>query len=238
MEVRQAVRNKRFTSKTYLKVLIAVGVLAVVGGGAGTFASFNAQTTNANSFATGTLLLSNTVHTGSACFSDTASTTTNAASCSVLVNTSNISPGHGAGEYITLKNTGTITSSDLKLFGSTCNDTTTGTFSSGSTLTHSDLCGALKISVEQDATAGGTASACLIGTEIGGGNHACDETQGTLLSTFLSTYNSAANGYAFGGDTLAANAQRFYTVYLYLPDENNTYQGVTAAFNVSWQIDQ
>jgi predicted ribosomally synthesized peptide with SipW-like signal peptide len=222
-------------------VLIAVGVLAVVGGGAGTFASFNAQTSNANSFATGTLLLSDTVHTGTACFSDTTSTTTNAntSTCDVLVNTSNVSPGHGTGEDITIKNTGTITSSDLKLFGSTCGDTTTGTFSSNSQLSHSDLCGALTISVEQDTTAGGTASACLIGTEIGSGSHACDYiNHGVSLSTFLSTYHSAATGYAFGGDTLTANATRYYTVYLYLPDENNTYQGVTAAFNLSWQIDQ
>ena len=52
------VGKKRFTSKTYLKVLIVVGLLAVIGGGAGTFASFNAETTNnGNYFATGTLVL-------------------------------------------------------------------------------------------------------------------------------------------------------------------------------------
>ena len=54
--------KKRF--KQYLMLLTVVGLVAVAaGGGSGTFASFTAETTNAgNTFATGTLVLSNTVN--------------------------------------------------------------------------------------------------------------------------------------------------------------------------------
>jgi len=230
--------RKSFTSKTYLKFLIVAGVLAVVGGGAGTFATFNAETTNANNtFATGTLLLSNSVHNAAACYSDLASSNSN--SCSAIINTSNLYTNHTSTEFITLTNTGSLASSDLKLFGSSCVNSTVGTFSSGSQLPHTgDMCANLKIALEQDATAGGTATSCLVGTEVGSGNHACDPTTGTTLNTFLSTYHDAASGFAFSGDSLAASASRFYRVYLFLPDENNTFQGRAATFDLTWHIDQ
>jgi predicted ribosomally synthesized peptide with SipW-like signal peptide len=45
-------------TKRYLMLLVAVGLIAVAAGGSGTFASFNAETTNTgNTFATGTLIL-------------------------------------------------------------------------------------------------------------------------------------------------------------------------------------
>jgi predicted ribosomally synthesized peptide with SipW-like signal peptide len=55
-------RPKKNRKKQYLMLLAVAGLIAVVGGGAGsgTFASFTAETTNAdNYFATGTLLLHN-----------------------------------------------------------------------------------------------------------------------------------------------------------------------------------
>src|SRR5258708_34463624 len=54
------------------KVLLSMGVVAGIGAlaGAGTFATFTAQTTNpTNTFADGTLGLSNKVGTGTACLS-------------------------------------------------------------------------------------------------------------------------------------------------------------------------
>lgn len=47
--------------KQYLLLLLAIGVIAVVASGSGTFASFNAEVTNGgNTFATGSLILNNT----------------------------------------------------------------------------------------------------------------------------------------------------------------------------------
>jgi predicted ribosomally synthesized peptide with SipW-like signal peptide len=57
--------------KQYLMLLLAVGVIAVVANGSGTFASFNAETqNNNNTFATGTLLLHNTANGGTTCASE------------------------------------------------------------------------------------------------------------------------------------------------------------------------
>jgi predicted ribosomally synthesized peptide with SipW-like signal peptide len=236
--VATTVAKNRFKSKTYLKFLVAAGVLAVVGGGAGTFATFNAETKNAgNTFATGTLLLSDSVHNGTACYSDSGSA--NAGSCSAIINTSNLYTNHTSSEFLTISNTGSLDSSDLKLFGSTCVNSTVGTFSAGSTLPHTgDVCAQLKLSLEQNATAGGTATACLVGSEVGSGDHSCDPTQGDSLGAFLTSHGTATNGYDFAGDSIAAGASRYYTVHLYLPDENNTFQGRAATFDLTWHIDQ
>lgn len=57
--------------KQYLMLLLAIGVIAVVASGSGTFASFNAETQNSNNtFATGTLLLHNTANGGTTCASE------------------------------------------------------------------------------------------------------------------------------------------------------------------------
>ena len=117
--------KKRFTSKTYLKVLIVVGLLAVIGGGAGTFASFNAQTTNAgNTFATGTLVLRNTIG-ASVCLSTgggNTNTNQNSAGCGTFFNTTISEPGDSAGANLTLENRGSIAASLLNLTASSCVD--------------------------------------------------------------------------------------------------------------------
>src|SRR4051794_10752410 len=103
-------------SKTYLKLMTVVGLVAVVGGNAGTVASFNAEATNAgNTFATGTLLLSNKVTTGTACYSNEASGNTNA-SCSAVISTSTMTPGNSTNSYLTIANEGTLDTGNLKLF--------------------------------------------------------------------------------------------------------------------------
>ena len=62
----------RTKTKRYLVLLAAVGLVAAALGGTGTFASFTADVTNSgNTFQTGTLLLSDSVNSASACFSDT-----------------------------------------------------------------------------------------------------------------------------------------------------------------------
>jgi predicted ribosomally synthesized peptide with SipW-like signal peptide len=117
-------------TKKVLITLLAIGALATLG--VGTFASFNATTTNGgNTFQTGTILLSNTatggVATGTACFSYNAATFTNNNSnaCDVIVssgaggNAINQKPnGTSNSAVIKLVNTGSI---DAKLnFGFTC----------------------------------------------------------------------------------------------------------------------
>lgn len=222
--------------KTYLKGLTVIGLIALVGGGAGTFASFNAETTNKeNTFQTGTLLLSDSVKSGTACFSNEG--TGNAfGGCTAIIKTGELKPGHGESNFLTIKNSGTLSSSDLKLFGSACENKTTGTFEGTDKLSHEgDVCKELLISVEKDKKAGTEAEKCLIGT----GTTACEESKGTPLKAWLEANNEASKAYAFGGDKLAAGDERFYKVYLYLPESvNNEFQGRTAKFDLTWHIDQ
>ena len=83
--------------KQYLMLLLAIGVIAVVASGSGTFASFNAETqNNNNTFATGTLLLHSTTG-GTTCASESNSgnlNVTDPTGCSVLF--SNVSIGSPA----------------------------------------------------------------------------------------------------------------------------------------------
>lgn len=84
--------------KQYLMLLLAIGVVAVVASGSGTFASFNAQVQhNNNYFATGTLLLHATSG-GTTCASESNSGNLNVSDptgCTVLFNYQIGSPGHG-----------------------------------------------------------------------------------------------------------------------------------------------
>lgn len=112
--------------KQYLMLLTVVGLVAIAaGGGNGTFASFSAETTNANNtFATGTLFLHNTANGGTVCASETGSLNVNS-NCDVLFNVSSIKPGATASQAdLTLTNAGTIDASDIKFFGGTCTDGT------------------------------------------------------------------------------------------------------------------
>jgi predicted ribosomally synthesized peptide with SipW-like signal peptide len=233
-------------SKTYLKLLIVVGLVAVVGGSAGTFASFNAETTNAgNTFATGTLLLSNKVTTGTACYSNEASGNANGA-CSAVINVSTMTPGNSTNSYLTIKNEGTLDTGNLKLFipatqtGSlSCLNTTTGTFPGTDALAHTgDVCANVKFSVEEDATANGTATDCVVGTAVNPGtDDSCDPTQGDSFATFYGAHNTSANALSLGSG-LTAGSSKFYKIYVYLPDEDNTFQGRSATFSLTWHVDQ
>ena len=70
--------------KRYLMLLGAIGLVAFASGGAGTFASFNAQVTNSgNSFATGTLILNDTGGTNT-CTSAGGLVNTGAGDCDTL----------------------------------------------------------------------------------------------------------------------------------------------------------
>jgi len=103
------------TKKVLISMLV-LGALATVG--AGTYATFSAQTVNQNNtFATGTILLSNTIQTGTACLSSAAGTGTisaaNSGNCSAVFNFDLQVPGNKAFGGLTLKNTGTVNATTL-----------------------------------------------------------------------------------------------------------------------------
>lgn len=233
-------------AKKYLKLLMVIGVIALVGGGAGTFASFNAQTTNGgNTFATGTLLLSDSVKAGTLCYSNEASSNEEESKCSAVIDATEMKPGEGKANDLTIKNVGTLASSDLKLWGSSCVNETTGSFPGSDKLAHTgDVCGTLLFSLERDEEAGGAKpKECLVGHE-NATTHACDEAASAVsLKTWLETTHPESKPYEVEkegkADKLAAGSERFYKIYLYLPSTaDNTFQGRTGKFDLTWRIDQ
>ncbi|MDA8297388.1 MAG: hypothetical protein M0004_12520 [Actinomycetota bacterium] len=119
-------------SRRWLTVLLAAGLVGL-GASSGTFATFNATTTNlGNTFATGSLTLSNTANAGTACFSFNGTSNANSNCLSVLTldNTANYPGGPIALGAVTVANGGTINAARLDLYAqSACVDSSATTFS-------------------------------------------------------------------------------------------------------------
>src|SRR5215469_9076996 len=106
--------------KQYLMLLTVVGLVAIAAGGSGTFATFSAETTNpGNTFATGTIVLSNTVNAGTACLSSGGAGGVNTninATCDHVFNLSVNKPGDSyVADHLDLQNAGSLAASALKL---------------------------------------------------------------------------------------------------------------------------
>jgi predicted ribosomally synthesized peptide with SipW-like signal peptide len=215
-------------TKRYLMLLAAIGLIAAGLGGTGTFASFTAETTNpGNTFATGTLLLSNTVGAGSACHSET--NASNAATCDAVFNVPNSGTSNTESNTVTVENTGTLTSGALTLAGSTC---VPSTVTDLTPLTQTgNPCTALKISIEEDDAVGGAAISCVVGVAV---VNACDPTASTTsLASWLTGTQTTALSLQ---NSLAPTTPHYYKISLYLGDVGNPYQGRAATFDLTWHL--
>jgi predicted ribosomally synthesized peptide with SipW-like signal peptide len=236
------VSRKRFTSKTYLKWLILVGVLAVIGGGAGTFATFNAETTNANNtFATGSLLLNDSTATQASCFSYGSGAGGNNANpnCNAILTATNATPGTAGTGDVTISNTGTLDPSAFVLSTAGCTPTQliNHAFNTG------NLCNSVLMYVQEWDSAGhANATHCWFGHATVA--NTCDFTRATAaadsIHTFATTYPPSSPLTLTGG--LVHNTSRYFTIGLELPDTgpgaNNAFQDLQASFPLTWHIDQ
>jgi len=248
------VGKKRFTSKTYLKVLIVVGLLAVVGGGAGTFASFNAQTTNpGNTFQTGSLVLSDTINTGSACYSSAGSGNVNATGCDALFTipqtwypgTSDPTPAH-----LTLANVGSINATALKFWApllSTTGSPLTGpqvcnykhytpTGSSQPYVGTGNPCNALEIQIQEytDQNFTTPTTSCVFPAST---TQTCSD-QGTYSE--LSALPSPTSQVTVPSG-LTAGGSRWFEIAIHYPgssSSDNEFQSEQTFFDLTWHIDQ
>jgi hypothetical protein len=134
-------RGSMVQTKRMLMLMMAIGIV-VYGGGAGSFATFSAETQNSgSSVASGTLTMSDTVtnpatSTATACFSNNAGTkdnTNDAAlgqtnACAQVLKLQNVAPGIVGGyAKIDVANTGSLDASTLNMFAPYVNGTTTST---------------------------------------------------------------------------------------------------------------
>lgn len=228
------------------KVLLSMGVLTVVGAlaGAGTFASFNAQTTNpGNVFATGTLVLSDKVDTGAVCYSTAggvSSGNTNVNSnetlCDKSFNMTVAKPGDSFTSRLTIKNEGTIGASALKVFSGPCVASNAALENFRGT---GDPCDKVQIYVQQYSDSGFlTPSACLYGGSLLSAGVTCDFSDALkTLGAFATGNGSLTN--AIDAGPLTAGASRYFRIGVKLPTEaDNTYQGRAATISLNWNAEQ
>lgn len=230
--------------------------------GAGTFASFNASTTNGSStFSTGTLVLSNAKTSGGTCLSATSGNVTDAndgtgnTACDNLFALTAAKPGDVASADLTLVNAGSVNASTIAAAFSACTSAIVGTYHGTDATKICDSTHGFKIQVQEytsntrvianavakciypvntSANCGGTASAANF----------------AYLGALLSTTKSSASCSCFGTQVAGlpgSNGTRYISLYILLPDNgasvvntltDNAYQGLSASFNVTWTITQ
>ena len=219
--------------KQCLMLLTVVGLVAVAaGGGSGTFASFTAETTNTgNSFATGTIVLSNTVNGGTACLSTNGGATdTNInGACAAAYSVALKKPGDSyVGDQIDLKNVGSLSPSDLIFTAASCTDSNAvGETYHGT----GSLCGALDVYVQEwTSNTYTTPSHCWYG---GGTATTCAFSDTKTLTTLASAGAQTLTG------ALPAGTDRYFTVGVQMQSgAGNNMQGRATSSAVTWHVDQ
>lgn len=227
-------RKKHTGTKVLITALIVASAAMVLG--SGSFATFNAQTTNpSNTIAFGSLVLSNTKQGGAACLSTAGGSTDSNAngSCDTLLNLTAKKPGDSGSANLTLSNAGTLNASALKLFSTACtNSNAAGESYNGTGLP----CNKVQFTVQRWSDASFTTpSACVYGGAVGS---TCDFSDASkTMAAFQAAYPSAAGGLGLGA--FATGAAGYFTVSVKLPtDADNSYQGRRATMDVNWTIEQ
>ena len=232
---KRTVRPRSFRARVAGTVIVVVGLLTVVG--AGTFATFNARTTNpGNLFATGSLVLGNTKTSGATCLS-TAGGTTDANvndACDQLFDLTVRKPGDSATARLSVANVGSVAASALRVFSARCDDADVAAETYHGT---GSPCGQVQLVIQRysDATFS-TPVECVYG---GGTASTCDFSDATkTLAAFRAVHADAASGRTVGTG-LAAGATRHLEVRLLLPvTADNSLQGRQATVDLTWYAEQ
>ncbi len=231
------VGTKRFTSKTYLKWLIVAGLLAVIGGGAGTFATFNAEVTNSgNTFANGTLFLHATPNGGTTCTSES-DTINNAGNdtCTLLFNAAALTNGVTSTATLDLHNAGTINASDIKFKVASCTVTdNSGATGSSVVFGTAPTCTDLELAVQETDVLYTTNAYCAYGTPSGSD---CTLDAGHNLTSAGSFQTLQTTG-PVNAD-LASAGDRYYVIQINpVVASDNSLQNRKVTFGLTWHIDQ
>jgi hypothetical protein len=229
-------------------------ILGAVGStiGAGTFASFTAETQHQSStFSTGSVLLTNKkdagtdgILTNNTCFSNgtqlNATTTSVNGSCDQLINVQVQKPGDTAFVDLTLQNLGNL-GGPLKVKASQI--CTTVTAAGQSYAGGGDACAGARLTIQQYASIGlrssndTTGGACWYGGGAGGST--CSFSSSYRLDTFSTSYPYDDSSPALSLGTMPAGGVRLLRITVQLPsDASNNLQGVEANFGFTWTLEQ
>jgi hypothetical protein len=230
------------TTKRYLMLLSAVGLLAIAAGGAGTFASFDAEVTNAgNTFTSGTLFLHETPDGGTTCKSEgnvTVSTTANHNDCTTPLFTYDLAnPSQQA--KLALNNAGSIDAAHVSFKISNCawSDNFGVTSSHTTFISIPTDCSNVHLTIQQTGSTYLTNVFCAFNANA----TACP-----AIGSATSTLNDATSFQNLNttGDvatTLAAGGTSYYVMNVdpvVTGGNNNSLQNLKLTFDVTWHLDQ
>ncbi len=228
------------SDKNRKKLLLSLGAVAMVGAiiGGGTYATFNAQTKNpGNTWANGSLVLSDKVGSGTACLSTGAGTSTDTNvnnDCAKIFDRSLQKPGDSSTGQVTIKNEGTL-AGVLKLASSGCTngDVATETYKGSG-----NPCGKVQFFIQKTDSAG-LPTECVYGATQALTPTTCDFAATGATSKTLSDYAATASVTPTSLGSLAAGGSNYYTLSVKLPaDADNTYQGRKASIDFTWTLEQ
>jgi predicted ribosomally synthesized peptide with SipW-like signal peptide len=240
------------TIKQLLFYVLIAGAVSMAGGSQGSFASFNATTTNPNNtFATGTLVLSDTVNAGTACLSTGGGTTnTNSNTCATAFNLAVQKPGQSGTTHLTIQNAGSIDAASFKFYSTACADANAAAETYHGT---GSLCGDLEVYIQQTKSDFTTPLACIYGGGAALAGH--PDTASTTCSfnatytptNLATTFPSAASAAAltYDGTTPGlpvANSTAYFVVGIKMPNgaagADNSFMGRQASMDLNWYIEQ
>lgn len=220
-------------------VLVVSALLGLIGT-AGTWAALSASTDNPATFATGSLVLSNTVTGGTGtCTSDQdAGLGVNVSECDQLFAEAARRPGDEVGETVVLENVGTVDASTLAIYApAACSDAAAvGTYRGSGT--PDGLCSLLQLTIQEhsDSSFVTPLSRCAYPADA---LATCTFDPGATVADFVASHGgfgtalSTVDGLATG----AADA-RYFRVAVKLPaDAGNSVQGRAATFSLTWRIE-
>jgi hypothetical protein len=250
-EVQRAHTLEVATSVTPLRrggrrlLLLGAGALLFGSAAVGTFASFTGSTTNAgNTFATGTLVLSDKVGAGTACLSSDGigGVDTNAnTECTALFGLNVRKPGDSGTVDLDIRNDGSITASALQAFaGATAcasdQAPTAGYHGTG------DLCTQLEITIQEFAdTAARTSGSPTGGWCWYGGSEGADSTCTFSPSRQIADFDTdhADFNAPLGMGPISNGVTRYFRMGLRLPSgAGDPFQGRRATFGLTWRVTQ
>jgi hypothetical protein len=211
-----------------LSLMLGVGAIGLIATSA---ADFNAQTDNVNTFASGTLVLSDARTGGTTCLSTggaTTDTNSNASGCDDLIAATIQKPGGAAAtRVVTVRNVGTLAASSFHLFANTAcvssnaiPETYHGT---------GDICTAVALTIHDD-----TNNWCYYPTNATG---ACIIAGASTLATFSTAYPNDIAPLVLS--TTALSGGIAFTIGTQLVSTaTNPMQGRAASIDLGWKIAQ
>ena len=211
-----------------LSLILLAGAAGLI---ASSIADFNAQTTNASTFSSGTLVLSDAKTSGTTCLSTgggTTDTNTNASGCDDLIAATVQKPGGTASSaVVTLREVGSIATGTFHVFASSaCASTNAGAETYHGT---GDLCAAVALTIHDD-----TNNRCYYPTQAAG---ACTLTAANTLATFSTAYPNDTTPLVLSTTGLSSGIA--FTIQAQLNSTaTNTVQGRTASISFGWKIAQ